>query len=191
MRIPSHLLRNLDQVIIQFFSPLSSTPLHPDLLPQYLIYSSFTFILKKIHTCPYGLHCLLVHGLAFTSEVVLCKVLNEFLILASEGHVLVVTPLTLQQSATWLAANSFLQLLKNYPHHHHHCPTSLVISYSSFWIHVCLFKPDVAISLRSLPCFPQNQCEETQCGTPPPNSLIHSTLSHSFSVSDMIATVLA
>lgn len=99
---PSCLCRSLPTfsetwvVIIQFFSPLSSTSLHPDLLPQGLIYSSFTFILKKKYPCPYGLHCLLVHSPAFTSEVVLCKVLNEFLILASEGHVFVVTLLTLE-----------------------------------------------------------------------------------------------
>lgn len=95
VQIPSHLLRNLgrhNSIFLSFifsFSPSGSFATGLNIF-------KFYFHLKKKYPCSYGLHCLLVHSPAFTSEVVLCKVLNEFLILASEGHVFVVTPLTLE-----------------------------------------------------------------------------------------------
>lgn len=118
---PSRLCRSLPTfsetwvVIIQFFLSFIFSFSPSGSFATGLNIFKFYFHLKKKYPCPYGLHCLLVHSPAFTSEVVLCKVLNEFLILASEGHVFVVTLLTLEQRATWLAAHSFPQSLKNYP----------------------------------------------------------------------------
>lgn len=118
------------------------------------IFKFYFHLFKKIYPCPYGLHCLLVHSLAFTSEVVLCKVLNEFLITASEGHVSVLSPLTV--AAGHMADSSWWTTLTS--------PSSHFFGYFLFSIldsYVSVHTLNAHIFLRRFSCFPQSCCEET------------------------------